>query len=51
VQLGKAIEAASRIPFFSPVMKLMVCNSCGKRESRYLERCEFCRSTNVLQIH
>jgi ribonucleoside-triphosphate reductase len=50
VQLGKAIEAASRIPFFRPVMKLMVCNSCGKRESRYLERCEFCRSTNVLPI-
>jgi ribonucleoside-triphosphate reductase len=50
VQLGKAIEVASRIPFFRPVMKLMVCNSCGKRESRYIERCEFCRSTNVLPI-
>jgi ribonucleoside-triphosphate reductase (formate) len=50
VHLGKAIEAASRIPFFRPVMKHMVCNSCGKRESGYLERCEFCRSSNVLPI-
>lgn len=52
VQLGKAIEAASRIPFFRPVMKLMVCNSCGKRsDSRDLERCESCGSTNVRPIH
>ena len=52
VQLGKAIEAASRIQFFRPVMKLMVCNSCGKRsDSGYLERCESCGSTNVLPIH
>lgn len=52
VQLGKAIEAASRIPFFHPVMKLMVCNSCGKRlDSRYLERCEFCRSPYIVPIH
>jgi DNA-binding transcriptional ArsR family regulator len=51
VQLKKAIEAASRTPFFQPVMKLMVCNSCGKRsDSRYLERCEFCRSPYILPI-
>ena len=46
VQLKKAIEAASGIPFFRPMVKLMVCNSCGKRSgSGYLERCEFCRSS------
>lgn len=51
-QLVKAIESASRIPFFHPVMKLMVCSSCGKRsDSRYLERCEFCRSPYMLPIH
>jgi DNA-binding transcriptional ArsR family regulator len=51
VQLKKAIEAASLTSFFHPVMKLMVCNSCGKRsDSRYLERCEFCRSPYILPI-
>jgi ribonucleoside-triphosphate reductase len=52
VQLKKAIEAASGIPFFRPMVKLMVCNSCGKRScSRYLERCEYCRSSHMLLIH
>ena len=52
VQLKKAIEAASAIPFFRPMVKLMVCNSCGKRSgSRYLERCEFCGSSHMLLIH
>jgi ribonucleoside-triphosphate reductase len=52
VQLKKAIEAASGIPFFRPMVKLMVCNSCGKRSgSRYLERCEFCGSSHMLLIH
>jgi ribonucleoside-triphosphate reductase (formate) len=52
VQLKKAIEAASRIPFFHPVMKLTVCRSCGNRSgSRNLERCELCRSTHMLPIH
>jgi hypothetical protein len=38
VQLKKAIEAASGIPFFRPMVKLTVCNSCGKRSgSSYLE--------------
>jgi hypothetical protein len=31
VQIKKAIEAASGIPFFRPMVNLMVCNSCGKR--------------------
>jgi ribonucleoside-triphosphate reductase len=52
VQLKKAIEAASGIPFFRPMVKLMVCNSCGRRSgSRYLERCEFCGSSHMLLIH
>lgn len=52
VQIEKAIEAASHIPFFHPVMKLMVCNSCGKRSgSRYPERCELCKSPYMLPIH
>jgi len=52
VQLKKAIEAASGIPFFRPMVKLMVCNSCGKRSgSRYLERCEFCGSSHMLLIY
>ncbi len=51
-QLKKAIEAASRIPFFHPVMKLTVCRSCGNRSgSRNLERCELCRSSHMLPIH
>jgi len=52
LQLKKAIEAASRIPFFHPVMKHMVCGSCGSRSgSRNLERCELCRSSHMLPIH
>jgi len=51
-QLKKAIEEASGIPFFRPMVKLMVCNSCGKRsDSRFLERCEFCGSSHMLLIH
>jgi len=52
VQLKKAIEAASGIPFFRPMVKLMVCSSCGKRSgSRYLETCEFCGSSHMLLSH
>jgi ribonucleoside-triphosphate reductase (formate) len=52
LQLKEAIEAASCIPFFRPVMKLMVCGSCGSRSSsRNLERCELCRSSHILPIH
>jgi ribonucleoside-triphosphate reductase len=52
VQIKKAIEAASGIPFFRPMVNLMVCNSCGKRsDSRFLERCEFCGSSHMLLIH
>jgi len=52
VQVKKAIEAASGIPFFRPMVKLMVCNSCGKRSgSRYQEKCEFCGSSHMVPIH
>jgi hypothetical protein len=38
VQLKKAIEAASGIPFCHLMVKLTVCNSCGNRSgSSYLE--------------
>ncbi|HET7148377.1 MAG TPA: anaerobic ribonucleoside-triphosphate reductase [Candidatus Nitrosopolaris sp.] len=51
VQLKKAIEVASRIPFFRPLVKIIVCNSCGKRSaSRDRARCEFCGSSHMLLI-
>lgn len=51
-QLKKAIEVASRIPFFRPVMRLTVCGTCGNRSSSMnMERCENCRSPHMLPIH
>jgi DNA-binding transcriptional ArsR family regulator len=51
-QLKKAIEVASRIPFFHPVMRLTVCGTCGNRSSSMnMERCENCRSPHMLPIH
>jgi len=51
-QLKKAIEVASRIPFFHPVVRLTVCGTCGNRSSSMnLERCENCRSPHMLPIH
>ncbi|HKR57432.1 MAG TPA: ArsR family transcriptional regulator, partial [Candidatus Nitrosopolaris sp.] len=48
----KAIEIASGIPFFHPVMRLQICSNCGKRsDSADFERCGFCKSPYMVRIH
>lgn len=52
LSVEKAIEIASGIPFFHPVMKLQVCSSCGKRSvSAVIERCGFCKSPYMVRIY
>lgn len=52
VEVKNAIEAASDLQFFRPTVKLMLCNTCGKRTRTYpIEKCEFCKSPYLSPIY
>jgi len=51
MEIKNAIESASDLQFFRPVIKHMICNSCGKRsDKRLAETCEFCTSPYLLSL-
>ena len=51
IEIKNAIESASDLQFFRPVIKHMICNSCGKRSGKRLaETCEFCTSPYLLSL-
>jgi DNA-binding transcriptional ArsR family regulator len=51
MEVKNAIEAASDLQFFRPSVKLMLCNTCGKRARTHsIEKCEFCKSPYLSPI-
>jgi ribonucleoside-triphosphate reductase (formate) len=49
IEMKNAIESASELQFFRPVIKHMVCSTCGKRAGKDVTvRCEFCTSPYLL---
>jgi ribonucleoside-triphosphate reductase (formate) len=49
IEMKNAIESASELQFFRPVIKHMVCSTCGKRAGKNVTgRCEFCTSPYLL---
>jgi ribonucleoside-triphosphate reductase len=49
IEMKNAIESASELQFFRPVIKHMVCSTCGKRAGKDVPgRCEFCTSPYLL---
>jgi ribonucleoside-triphosphate reductase (formate) len=49
IEMKNAIESASELQFFRPVIKHMVCSTCGKRAGKDVTgRCEFCTSPHLL---
>jgi ribonucleoside-triphosphate reductase (formate) len=50
-EVKNAIESASDLHFFRLMCRLLMCNTCGKRSStQSSERCEYCKSPNLLPI-
>jgi ribonucleoside-triphosphate reductase len=50
-QLRKALVSASRLPFFRPTIKFMICGSCGNRSStKSSQRCEYCKSPHLFNF-
>jgi ribonucleoside-triphosphate reductase (formate) len=50
-EVKDAIESASDLHFFRLMCRLLMCNTCGKRSStQSSERCEYCKSPNLLPI-
>jgi ribonucleoside-triphosphate reductase (formate) len=51
MDMRNAIDAASDLQFFRPVIKHMICNNCGKRSRKDGSgRCEFCTSPYLLPL-
>ena len=49
IEMKNAIESASELQFFRPVIKHLVCSTCGKRAGRDVTgKCEFCTSPYLL---
>ncbi|MGB7679147.1 MAG: anaerobic ribonucleoside-triphosphate reductase [Nitrososphaeraceae archaeon] len=49
IEMKNAIESASELQFFRPVIKHMVCSTCGKRAGKDVTgKCEFCTSPYLL---
>ncbi|MGB8132857.1 MAG: anaerobic ribonucleoside-triphosphate reductase [Nitrososphaeraceae archaeon] len=49
IEMKNAIESASELQFFRPVIKHMVCSTCGKRAGKDVTvSCEFCTSPYLL---
>ena len=49
IEMKNAIESASDLQFFRPVIKHMICNNCGKRVGKDVTgRCEFCTSSYLV---
>jgi hypothetical protein len=52
IEIKNAIETASKLEFFRPRLKTWICSICGKRARSGLnEKCEFCKSSNLLSIY
>jgi ribonucleoside-triphosphate reductase len=51
MDMRNAIDAASDLQFFRPVIKHMICKNCGKRSSKDGSgRCEFCTSSYLVPL-
>jgi ribonucleoside-triphosphate reductase (formate) len=51
IEMKNAIESASDLQFFRPVIKHMICNNCGKRVGKEISgRCEFCTSSFLIPV-
>jgi hypothetical protein len=51
IEMKNAIESASDLQFFRPVIKHMICNNFGKRVDKDISgRCEFCTSSFLIPI-
>jgi ribonucleoside-triphosphate reductase (formate) len=49
IEMKNAIEAASNLQFFRPIIRHRVCTNCGKRSNKDAsERCEYCTSPYLL---
>ncbi len=50
-EIKNAIESASDLQFFRPIVRHMICNNCGKRVKKdAVGRCEFCTSSNLAPL-
>jgi ribonucleoside-triphosphate reductase len=50
-QLRQALVSASRLPFFRPTIRFMICGSCGNRSSiKGSQRCEYCKSPHLFNL-
>ena len=51
MDMRNAIDAASDLQFFRPVIKHLICKNCGKRSGKDGSgRCEFCTSPYLLPL-
>jgi ribonucleoside-triphosphate reductase len=51
IEMKNAIESASDLQFFRPVIKHMICNNCGKRVGKdIIGKCEFCTSSFLIPV-
>ena len=51
IEMKNAIESASDLQFFRPIIKHMICGNCGKRLGKHVTgRCEFCTSPYLLPL-
>jgi ribonucleoside-triphosphate reductase len=51
IEMKNAIESASDLQFFRPVITHMICNNCGKRVGKDISgRCEFCTSSFLIPV-
>jgi ribonucleoside-triphosphate reductase (formate) len=51
IEMKNAIESASDLQFFRPVITHMICNNCGKRVGKDISgRCEFCTSSSLIPV-
>ncbi|MDQ3838361.1 MAG: helix-turn-helix domain-containing protein [Thermoproteota archaeon] len=49
IEIKNAIEAASDLQSFRPIINYMICSNCGKRSSKDSSgRCEYCTSTYLI---
>lgn len=50
-EVKTALEAASELAFFRPIMALSICTTCGRKSKAASDRCDVCKSSHKLQVY